>query len=112
VDLKEEAMAPNDVETELQVVADSLVKELISLTPETMSEIQFEIVSTPDGGANIGLLENHPDAKKVALSDAVYDYSSQYLALVKQYVPGWKRSLIVLRESEGGWKVSMQFERK
>ena len=66
-------MQTNDIQAKLQAVTNSLVKELIAITPETMKEIQFEIVLTNDGGADIGLLENHPDALKVALSDAIYD---------------------------------------
>ena len=103
-------MTRPELEAKLHGVTNALVNELISLTPETMAEIQFEIVSTPDGGADVGLLENHPDARKVALSDAVYRCASHYLPLVRQYVPGWKRSLITASEREGGWQVSVQFE--
>ena len=103
-------MAPNELEAKLQAITNSLVNELIALTPETMAEIQFEIAATDDGGVNVGLLENHPDATKVALSDAIYSAASHYLPLIKQYVPGWTRSLIVLRESEDGWKVAVNFE--
>src|SRR4026209_2621932 len=102
-------MTRADLEAKLQGLTNSLINELISLTPETMPEIQFEIVATPDGGADLGLLENHPDAKKVALSDEVYQYASHYLPLIKQYVPGWKRTLIVLQESNEGWKVTVNF---
>jgi hypothetical protein len=104
-------MSRDDLEAKLQTVTNALVHELISLTPETMSEIQFEIVATPDGGADIGILENHPDARRVTLSDAIYNYASRYLPLVRQYVPGWKRSLIVLRESDSGWSVAVDFDR-
>jgi hypothetical protein len=104
-------MTPADVEAKLQAVTNSLAGELIALTPESMSEIEFEIVAADDGGADVGLLENHPDAAKVALSDAVYDAASVYLPLVKHYVPGWRRSLIILRESEAGWKVTVNYER-
>jgi len=107
---KDLIMAAKDVEAKLHAVTNSLVNELIALTPETMAEIQFEIASTDDGGADIGLLENHPDASKVLLSEAVYSAASQYLPLVKQYVPGWKRSLIILRESAEGWNVTVNFE--
>src|SRR5262245_13418146 len=103
-------MAASDVEARLQAVTNALVGELISITPATMTEIQFEIVSTEGGGADIGLLENHPDVKRVGLSDAVYDHASRYLPLVKRYVPGWRRSLITLRESGDGWKTSVNFE--
>jgi len=103
-------MAQPNLEAKLHALTNSLVEELISVTPETMSEIQFEIVATSDGGADVGLLENHPDAKKVALSETVYDCASRYLPLVRQYVPGWKRSLIVAREADAGWKVSVEFE--
>src|SRR5688500_2204273 len=95
---KRNPMSNPEIEAKLHGLTNTLVNELISLTPETMSEIQFEIVATSDGGADIGLVENHPDAKKVALSDVIYQVASQYLPLVKQYVLGWKRSLIVLRE--------------
>lgn len=103
-------MSSRDAEAQLHAVTNSIVNELISLTPESMPEIQFEIVATPDGGADIGLLENHPDARKVALSDEIYQFAGRYLPLVRQYVPGWKRSLIVLRETSDGWKVSVDFE--
>jgi len=103
-------MSGNDVESKLHEVTSALVNELIALTPETMPEIQFEIVSTGDGGADVGLLENHPDVKKVGLSDEIYQFASAYLPLVKQYAPGWKRSLIVIRESNEGFKVSVDFE--
>lgn len=103
-------MSSRDAESQLHAVTNSIVNELISLTPESMPEIQFEIVATPDGGADIGLLENHPDARKVALSDEIYQFAGRYLPLVRQYVPGWKRSLIVLRETSDGWKVSVDFE--
>jgi hypothetical protein len=105
-------MPSSDVEGRLHSVTNAIVNALISLTPESMSEIQFEIAATPDGGADIGLLENHPDARKVALSDEIYQYCGRYLPLVRQYVPGWKRSLITLRESSDGWKVSVDFQRK
>ena len=104
-------MAASELEAKLHALTNALVNELISLTPESMSEIQFEIVATGDGGADIGLLETHPDASQVALSDAIYRVASQYLPLVKQYVPGWKRTLIVLNESAEGWSVSVNFER-
>ena len=103
-------MTPGDVESKLHALTNSLVEELISITPASMSEIQFEIVATEDGGADIGLLENHPDATRVALSDAVYECCSQYIPLVKQEVPGWKRSLITLREDDGSWQASVDFE--
>lgn len=103
-------MALSEVESRLHALTNALVDELISITPQSMAEIQFEIVATEDGGADIGLLENHPDATRVALSDAVYDHASRYLPLVKQYVPGWRRSLISLRESDEGWQASVNFE--
>ena len=104
-------MTQPDLEQRLHELSNLLVSELISLTPESMSEIQFEIVGTADGGADIGLLENHPDAARVALSDQVYAAASQYLPLVKQYVPGWKRSLMVLRLDGDEWHVQIDFER-
>ncbi len=94
----------------LHTLTNSLVDELISITPETMAEIQFEIVATEDGGADIGLLVNHPDATRVALSETVYDCCSRYVPLVKQYARGWKRSLITLHEVAGSWHVSVNFE--
>ena len=94
----------------VQSITNSLIQELISLTPESMNVIQFEILSTPDGGADIGLIENHPDVKHVALSDAIYRDVSQYIPLIRQYISGWKRSLIEMRESTEGWKVSVEFE--
>jgi hypothetical protein len=103
-------MARNDVEARLHALTTTLVNELISLTPETMTEIQFEIAMTDDGGADIGLLENHPDATRVALSDLIYTTASHYLPLIKQYVPGWTRTLISLQESKGGWQVKVDFE--
>ncbi len=46
-------MTPGDVESKLHALTNSLVEELISITPASMSEIQFEIVATEDGGADI-----------------------------------------------------------
>ena len=103
-------MALSDIESRLHTLTNALVNELISITPESMTEVRFEIVSTEDGGADIGLLENHPDATRVALSDAVYAYASRYLPLVKRYMAGWNRSLITLRQSDEGWQVSVAFE--
>jgi hypothetical protein len=102
----------SELELELQAVTDELANELIELTPEFMNEIQFEIVSTDDGGADIGLIELHPEVKYVALSPLVYDCCSKYLPLVKRYAPGWRRSLITLREGEGNWKFTVDFEYK
>lgn len=77
-------MSQSELEPQLHELSNVFVSELISLTPETMSEIQFEIVSTADGGADIGLLENHPAVKGVALSNEIYDAASRYLPLIKQ----------------------------
>ena len=96
----------------LQTVTNELVRELAWLTPESMNEIQFEIVSIDDGGADIGLIDIHPEVKYVALSPLVYECCSKYLPLVKRYAPGWRRSLITLRESDGDWDVTMDFENK
>ncbi len=103
-------MDRSDLELKLQEVTTELVNELIALTPELMKEIQFEIVSTDDGGADIGLMEIHREVKYVALSPVVYDCCSKYLPLVKQYARGWRRSLITLREGDGNWKVRVDFE--
>lgn len=103
-------MVPQDIESSLHALTNSLVEELISIAPASMREVEFEIVATEDGGADFGLQENHPDATTVALSDAVYEHVSLYLTLVRQYMPDWKRSLIVFRESEGGWEISVKFE--
>lgn len=100
----------SEVERELQAVTDELANELIELTPEFMNEIQFEIVSAADGGADIGLMEICPEVQNVALSPLVYDCCSKYLPLVKRYAPGWRRSLITLRESDGHWKFTVDFE--
>lgn len=102
----------SDIEMKLQAVTNELSNELIALTPEFMNKIQFEIVSTDDGGADIGLMEIHPEVKNVALSPRVYDCCSKYLPLVKQYAPGWRRSLITLREGEENWKFTVDFEYK
>ena len=104
-------MADSNVEAQLQAVTDVLVRELISLTPETMSDIQFEIVATEDGGADVGLLETHPDVVHVALSETIYAATSHYLPLVTKYVPGWCRSLITLQETSGQWNVRVDFDR-
>jgi hypothetical protein len=103
-------MAPSDIEPKLHSLTNSLVEELVSIAPTSMSEIQFEIVATDDGGADIGLLENHPDATRVALTEKVYDCCSRYIPLVRRYAPGWKRSLIILRETDGSWQASVRFE--
>ena len=105
-------MDRHKLELELQAVTNELANELIALTPEFMNEIQFEIVSTDDGGADIGLMEIHPEVQYVVLSPRVYECCSQYLRLVKQFAPGWRRSLITLREGDGHWKFSVDFEYK
>jgi hypothetical protein len=97
---------------ELDAVSRSITNELVVITPETMSEIQFEIVSLEDGGADVRLLENHPDAKGVKLSQKVLDCCSRYLPLVRACVPGWKRSLIILQQAGNQWKVTVKFEHK
>lgn len=104
-------MSHSHIERRLHKASDVLVHELIAITPESMSEIQFEIIATDDGGADIGLLENHPDVTKVALSDVIYRAVSDYLPLIKQYVSGWTRSLLVLRQKGEQWDVEMKFER-
>lgn len=62
----------SDLELRLQAVTNELANELIALTPEFMNEIQFETVSTDDGGADIGLMEIHPEVKHVAFSPFAY----------------------------------------
>jgi hypothetical protein len=104
-------MPENELEQRIRELSDQIVYELISITPESMSEIQFEIVSTEDGGADIGLLENHPDAAHVSLSDNIYASASRYLPLIKQYIRGWRRSLLILRLDGEQWDVTMTFER-
>ncbi len=99
-----------DLQARLHAVTNELVDELVSITPEMMTEIQFEIVSSKDGGADFGLLANHPDARRVALSQALYDRVARYLPLVRRYVSGWRRSLIVLQQSNDGWRVHVDFE--
>ena len=105
-------MDRTEVERTLFAVTNELANELIELTPEFMKEIQFEIVSTDDGGADIGLMEIHPEVKYVALSTFVYNCCYEYLPLVKQYAPEWRRSLITLRQDEGNWKFTVDFEYK
>ncbi|MFN0021912.1 MAG: hypothetical protein ACKVP0_27000 [Pirellulaceae bacterium] len=106
-------MDESELELGLQSVTNELVKELITLTPEFMNEIQFEIVSTDDGGADIGLMEIHSEVEYVALSPLVYECCSIYLPLVKRYAPGWRRSLITLREEkDGNWNLTVDFEYK
>ena len=100
------------LELQLWGETNQLASELITLTPEFMNEIQFEVVSTDDGGADIGLMEIHPEVKYVVLSPLVYDLCSKYLPLVKRYALGWRRSLITLRESSGDWKATVDFEYK
>jgi hypothetical protein len=113
VSLAEERVVDrSELEMKLQTVTNELANELIALTPEFMKKIQFEIVSTEDGGADIGLMEIHPEVKYVALSPLVYDCCSKYLPLVKQFAPGWRRSLITLQEGEGDWKLTVDFEYK
>jgi hypothetical protein len=102
----------SELEAELYAVTTELGNELIALTPEFMNEIQFEIVATDDGGADIGLMEIHPEVKYVALSPDVYACCSKYLPLVKRYAPGWRRSLITLREGDGNWKFTVDYEYK
>ena len=99
-----------DLEQQLQAVTQALVAELIHLTPQSMSDIQFEIVGTDDGGADLGLLDNHPDVQHVALSQSIHQSVARYLPLVREYVPGWKRSLLMLQEEDDGWKVQVVYE--
>ncbi|MEZ6139548.1 MAG: hypothetical protein R3B84_03150 [Zavarzinella sp.] len=103
--------ASSNVEVRLQELSTALVEELISLTPPSMSVIVFEIVSTEDVGADIGLLENHPDVVHVALSDVVYSVGSRYIPYVKQYVPGWHRTLFTIRKNGDQWEVAVDFQR-
>lgn len=103
-------MDRSELELKLGDVINELGNELIALTPEFMNEIQFEIVSTDDGGADIGLMEIHPEVKHVALSPLVYDCCSRYLPLIKRYAPGWRRSLLTLREVDEEWKFTVNFE--
>lgn len=100
----------NEIENKLHSVTNSIVNELIQLTPEFMKEILFEIESTEDGGANIGLLENYPEVKNVSLSESIYTLCSSYLPLVREYVSEWKRTLITISETQEGWKVKVDFE--
>ncbi len=100
----------SELESQLWSVTNELASELITLTPDFMREIQFEIVSTDDGGADIGLMEIHPEVKNVVLSPLVYDCCSKYVHLVKRYAPGWRRSLITLREDGTAWKTTVSFE--
>jgi hypothetical protein len=100
----------SELESELWAVTNELAGELIELTPEFMHEIQFEIVSTDDGGADIGLMEIHPEVQYVALSPLVYEYCSKYLPLVKRFAPGWRRSLITLRADGGDWNATVDFD--
>lgn len=100
----------SSLESQLWGVTNELANELIALTPDFMHEIQFEIVSTDDGGADIGLMEIHPEVQYVALSPLVYEHCSTYLPLVKRYAPSWRRSLIKLREVGGEWKATVDFQ--
>jgi len=100
----------DDIENKLHQLTQILVDELISITPESMSEIQFELVATDDGGADIGLLENHPEVPHVALSTKIYEVAPVYILYVKQYVKNWSRSLIIITESSGSWVVNVEFE--
>jgi hypothetical protein len=95
----------------LQELTTKLGNELIELTPEFLHEIQFEIVATGDGGADIGLLETHPEVKYVKLSPLVYELCGKYLPLVKTF-PNWRRSLLTLHEAAGSWKFTVDFEYK
>jgi hypothetical protein len=101
---------PIEIEQKLTAIITDLANELISLTPEFMNVIEFEIVSTSDGGADIGLMETHPEVKNVALSPEVYQLCSQYLPLVKQLAQGWQRSLITLKEGDGNWNITLDHE--
>lgn len=101
---------PAELEEKMMAIVSDLASELISLTPEFMKVIEFEIVSTDDGGADIGLMETHPEVKNVSLSREVYHLCSDYLPLVKRYATGWKRSLFTLKEEEGSWNISINLE--
>jgi hypothetical protein len=99
-----------ELQQKIHSLTTELANELISLTPEFMDDIQFEIVSTADGGANIGLIEIRPEVKYVELSPKVYDFCKQYLPMIRQLSSLWKRSLVSLREAEGHWKITVDFE--
>lgn len=101
---------PIELEQKLSVIISDLANELISLTPEFMNVIEFEIVLTSDGGADIGLMETHPEVKNVALSPEVYQLCSKYLPLVKQLAHGWQRSLITMKEGDGSWNITIEHE--
>jgi hypothetical protein len=75
-----------------------------------MKVIEFEIVLTNDGGADIGLMETHPEVKNVSLSPEVYQLCSKYLPLVKQLAHGWQRSLITMKEADGSWDITIDHE--
>ena len=100
----------NDLENEIKNISDALIKELIELTPEFMKEIQFEIISTDDGGADIGLIEISEEVKQVSLSDFIYSAVSEYLPRIKKYISGWKRTHIILNEENGKWNVEINYE--
>lgn len=101
---------PQELEDKLGEIISDLANELISLTPEFMNVIEFEIVSTGDGGADIGLLETHPEVKNVALSPEVYQLCTKYLPLVKTLAQGWQRSLITMKEGESSWNITIDHE--
>ena len=57
-------------------------------------------------------MEIRPEVKYVVLSPLVYNCCSKCLSLVKKYAPIWRRSLITLREVDGEWKATVDFEYK
>lgn len=101
---------PIELEQKITAIISDLANELISLTPEFMNVIEFEIVSTSDGGADIGLIETHPEVKNVSLSPEVYQLCSKYLPLVKKLAHGWQRSRITLKEGDGSWNITIDHE--
>ena len=101
---------PSEADVRIQELSDKIVSELVSLAPESMTEIQFEIVSAPGDRAEIGLIENHPAVRSVELSEEICRTASRYLPLMKQYVPGWSRSLFILCRSETEWSVQIDVE--
>jgi len=104
-------MEQANAEEKLHELSNELVDELIRIAPPTMPEIRFEIRSTPDGGADMEVLDTHPDAKQMQPNEVIFSCCSQYLRLARDHVAGWTRSLFVLWQEDGEWKASVEFKR-
>jgi hypothetical protein len=104
-------MEQTTAEEQLHEISNQLVDELVRIAPPTVPEIRFAIVSTPDGGADLELLDTHPDARQMQPNEVIFACCSQYLRLARDVLSGWTRSLFILQQEDGEWKASVEFKK-